>query len=101
MHGQECQSIIQVFFFKKGIIWHTAETLRRQCLHLISESRWSHSTQEDLLMFVDTFPSKCRQITPLSDKESIKQQEAIKERGPNHLSSKVLPSYSQQNVGHI
>jgi hypothetical protein len=87
MHGQECQSIIQIFFFlKKGIIWHTAETLRPQCLHLLSESRWSHSSQQDLLlMFVDTFPFKCRQITPLNDTESIKQQEAIKEHRPESL----------------
>ena len=92
-----------IFFFslKKGIIWHTAETLRPQCLHLLSESRWSRSTQQDLLMFVDIFPSKCRQITPLSDTESIKQQGAIKELSLNHLSTKEQPSYSQQNIGHI
>ena len=93
--------VFNFFFLNEGIIWHTVETLRPQCLHLLSESRWGHSTQQDLLMFVDTLPSKCRQITPLNDRESIKQQKTIKEHCPNHLQSKVLPSYRQQNTGHI
>ena len=38
---------------------------------------------------------------PLNDTGSFKQQKAIKEHSPNHLSSKVLPSHRQQNMSNI
>jgi hypothetical protein len=80
------------FILKRGIIWHTATTNWPQCLHLQSETRRSHNSQQDLQLFVDKFPSKWRQITSLSDTETIGRITGGHQgHSPNHLPSKVLP----------